>query len=638
MDIAFRSLIESIKLTDLKDATIISLADNDVFQYDLATASWVNRSVLELNNGTQSAPSLAFASEVGNGIYRAGYQILGVSDSLRVNDHLYLSYSRGSISHLGPGITLRKQDVGEGFTDDGDNLGTVTFQGFAGLWKDSAQIKCVQNGGTAGVADLFLSAATDATFNTNQLVISNDGNVYQRNDNSKKFWGAEDDASIYYDTTDLIINPKEVGSGKVEMQGNLQVRPNAALSNISIYGDTAGALPQLYFYLQAAVGMKIGASKSLAQGEFYLGSDVGRQLVISGVSGFNYDHATQSNPTLFIHSVTNPDSANDEWVSLTHDQTNAIINWGSGDLDLIGGNIKLSGTNSVMFNGTDERMFSPTTGEFAIESRGPVKFYTDTNDTDPASNPIFQVRQGDVFGGSPVTLFTVTTEGNFGVGSTGVAEVPQERFVVDGNVALPKAASNGIKVDLTTPTFGFADIIGDQFSKNTGGTRPVLTDYNGVIFSWLFGVGDEAYITYHIPHDYVQGSTIFLHIHWSHIATNVTGGTVTFKATSIYSKSYNQAPFQSTPLVGTFPGTASATRYQQILSEIQYSDSTPTGLEIDTDDLEPDGVIELTLEFDANNMTVGSGSAPDIFIHYVDLHYQSTGLIGTKSRAPDFYA
>lgn len=205
------------------------------------------------------------------------------------------------------------------------------------------------------------------------------------------------------------------------------------------------------------------------------------------------------------------------------------------------------------------------------------------------------------------------------------------------NFIIPKTSGIGIKVDVDTPTFGFADIIGDQFSKNTGATKPALTVYNGVINAWKFGVGDEAYMSYHMPHDYVAGSDIFLHIHWSHIVTTVTGGTVTFKATSIYSKGHSQAAFPSSPSIGTFTGTASTTQYMHQLTETQYSASSPAGLQIDTDDLEPDGVIEMTFEVDANDITVSSGGVPDPFIHFVDIHFQTTGLIGTKSRAPNFY-
>lgn len=231
-------------------------------------------------------------------------------------------------------------------------------------------------------------------------------------------------------------------------------------------------------------------------------------------------------------------------------------------------------------------------------------------------------------------LETDTGYVKIGDGSTAWTSLPYGTNAMTNQV-MPKASGNGIKVDLATPTFGFADLLGDQFSKNTGATKPTLTTYNGAINAWLFGVGDEAYMTYHIPHDYVKGTDIFIHIHWSHISAIVTGGTVTFKVTSIYSKGHSQAAFGA-PVVGTFNGDASTTQYMQVLTEVQYSDSTPTGLQLDTDLLEPDGVIELTFEVDANNITSG-GAVPDIFVHYVDIHYQTTGLIGTKSKAPDFY-
>ena len=48
----------------------------------------------------------------------------------------------------------------------------------------------------------------------------------------------------------------------------------------------------------------------------------------------DWDHGAQTNPTLFVHSATNPDTANDEWTSLTHDATNGVIATGSGDLIL----------------------------------------------------------------------------------------------------------------------------------------------------------------------------------------------------------------------------------------------------------------------------------------------------------------
>jgi hypothetical protein len=48
------------------------------------------------------------------------------------------------------------------------------------------------------------------------------GNIYLQ-DNDKSLYGTGKDASIYYDATNLIINPKEVGSGEVEVKGNVDM-------------------------------------------------------------------------------------------------------------------------------------------------------------------------------------------------------------------------------------------------------------------------------------------------------------------------------------------------------------------------------------------------------------------------------
>lgn len=215
------------------------------------------------------------------------------------------------------------------------------------------------------------------------------------------------------------------------------------------------------------------------------------------------------------------------------------------------------------------------------------------------------------------------------------------------NLTLSKEPGEGIKVDLDAPTFGFADLLGDQFSKNTGGTKPVLTTYIPAqqIEAWRFSDGDEAYLSYHIPHDYVPGTDIYLHIHWSQTYDSVTGGTLDFKYFAIYAKGHNQTSGSvfgpATPITATFSSididdsNGGLNQYQHHLTEVIISGASATGALFDRDDFEPDGVIELTFEMDANNLT--GAAVTDPFIHYVDIHYQTTGVIGTKSRAPDFY-
>jgi hypothetical protein len=46
----------------------------------------------------------------------------------------------------------------------------------------------------------------------------------------------------------------------------------------------------------------------------------------------NFDHTLQANPTLFIHSATDPDVNNTQWVSFAHNGTSGEIATGVGDL------------------------------------------------------------------------------------------------------------------------------------------------------------------------------------------------------------------------------------------------------------------------------------------------------------------
>lgn len=204
-----------------------------------------------------------------------------------------------------------------------------------------------------------------------------------------------------------------------------------------------------------------------------------------------------------------------------------------------------------------------------------------------------------------------------------------------GDIVVPKTSGIGIKVDVTTPTFGWRDLRAEIRTRGVGGTDPNDTIYRGNLKAYSFDVNDEAWIEFHIPHDYVKGTDIFLHYHWSHNSTVVTGGTITIDADVSYAKGHDQAAFPA-EVTPTLSPTASTTQYQHMVSEVQLSAISPSASQIDTDDLEPDGLILARICLTANNIT-SSGAVPDPFIHEVDIHYQSTN-IATKSNTPDFYA
>lgn len=77
-----------------------------------------------------------------------------------------------------------------------------------------------------------------------------------------------------------------------------------------------------------------------------LGADLGTQIVITEGANMDsdHDHADQATPTLFIHSSKDPDTANDEWISFTHDVTDGVIATGSGTLNLGGTNVNFVNT------------------------------------------------------------------------------------------------------------------------------------------------------------------------------------------------------------------------------------------------------------------------------------------------------
>ena len=201
---------------------------------------------------------------------------------------------------------------------------------------------------------------------------------------------------------------------------------------------------------------------------------------------------------------------------------------------------------------------------------------------------------------------------------------------------VPKVQNSGIKVDsLGTPTYPWVDLLGhievDPLSPNNS----VYSAFLGGIKAHQFIEGSEAYIHYHLPHDYVMGSNVFIHVHWLHNSSLVTGGSVTWGMEVTYAKGHNQGAF-ITPISVSVIQAASTIANQHMIAETALSVQGGSPVQLDTDILEPDGVIMCRLYCDSNDMTVSSGLVPAPFVLTADLHYQSTS-IGTKQRSPDFW-
>ena len=212
------------------------------------------------------------------------------------------------------------------------------------------------------------------------------------------------------------------------------------------------------------------------------------------------------------------------------------------------------------------------------------------------------------------------------LGWTGTNLLP----IVD-SLIIKKDQSKGIKIDIDDPNFGWEDILGMVHTDlEAASHRPAFNVYRAGIKAYQFTVDDRLYFDYHIPHNYAPNTDIFIHTHWSHNSNSVTSGNITWSYELTYAKAHNQAAFH-TPITISINIPASNIQYQQILKDVQISGTSNSSL-LNTADLEPDGVI-ICRTFLSNN-TISAATNP--FMHYNDLHYQSTG-IATKQRTPDFY-
>ena len=204
-----------------------------------------------------------------------------------------------------------------------------------------------------------------------------------------------------------------------------------------------------------------------------------------------------------------------------------------------------------------------------------------------------------------------------------------------------KSSGRGIKIDTATPTFGWRDLLGAIIPKARGGTAPAFTAFRGTnVKEYAFQAADIIEdITYHIPHDYVLGSDIHLHLHWGHNGTAISGNLVV-DYYLMYAKGHGQAIFNSeiniTETIST-PNVADRPQWGHEIDEIQVSNDGGDATHLDRALLEPDGVIKLSLITTTIPTITGSATSDLPYLFTVDIHYQSTN-IATKDKAPDFYA
>ena len=234
------------------------------------------------------------------------------------------------------------------------------------------------------------------------------------------------------------------------------------------------------------------------------------------------------------------------------------------------------------------------------------------------------------------------SSGNIAIGTNNKDQIivgKDSNVQIINNLTLSKSPSAGIKIDTNTPTYGWRDIIGDITPDDAGAGSAVLDIWRGGSYrAYFYAANDRIDMIYHIPHDYVAGTDLFLHLHWGHHGTAISGQLVVTMGMT-YAKGHNQAnfPAEKAPvLTVSTPDIATVPQYRHRIDEIQISTTGGSATLINTADLEPDGLI-LTSAIVTTIPTITGGAERDLPAFFtLDVHYQSTN-IGTKQRTPDFY-
>lgn len=216
---------------------------------------------------------------------------------------------------------------------------------------------------------------------------------------------------------------------------------------------------------------------------------------------------------------------------------------------------------------------------------------------------------------------------------------------VTTNLDLSGTSGTGIKVDLTTPTFGWRDMLGPIEIKAIGATDPVWAAYRGSIYAYTFDTATaEAFFTFHIPHDWVMSQAeAHIHMHWSQNVVDTGGpagvpGNVEWKFDISYADGHGTAggtadPFTA-PITVTVVQQGSTTQYGHMIAEVAFANNGGTGGLLNTATMQVDGLLLVRAYRTKGNPADTLNQAP--FGHSCDIHYQSTNM-ATKNKSPNFY-
>ena len=167
------------------------------------------------------------------------------------------------------------------------------------------------------------------------------------------------------------------------------------------------------------------------------------------------------------------------------------------------------------------------------------------------------------------------------------------------------------------------DNLGPIILPATGVTVPTWTQMQNNFYGYAFQLADRCWFSFHIGHDYLPGSDIYFHTHWTTNGTSTNS--VKWEVNYTIAKGHNQSAFSGTGTTITIEQAASGTAWRHMISE---------SAAITSAEIEPDSLMLVHLTRITNGAT---DNGDTVFLHQADLHFQASYL-GTKNKSPNFYS
>jgi hypothetical protein len=183
---------------------------------------------------------------------------------------------------------------------------------------------------------------------------------------------------------------------------------------------------------------------------------------------------------------------------------------------------------------------------------------------------------------------------------------------------------------------GWKDLINDLVIRGSGVNAPsyVQIGATGMYAYEFVGTGAsfrEAFVNFHINHDYLGASDIHFHVHF--LTADANAGNVKWYAQVAYAKR-DSAAFNLGALVNVNVTIAAAgVQYQHQVAEVVVSAAAGAGGLLDNANFETDGILMVRFYRDPADVADTYGSS--VFVLCADCHYQSDHT-NTLNKASPF--